>query len=167
MKTYSIEEKAGIDNILKSCKVCFVGMADKDGYPYVLPMNFGFDGTNIYLHSAQEGRSISILEQNPNVCITFCTSPNLIWQHPKVACSYRMRADSVICEGKVRFVDDYTEKENALDLIMQQYSDKSFDYSKPAVMNVKIWKVKVEIFAAKSFGVRHSNSRLAKKDISS
>jgi len=73
-------------------------------------MNFGYEDEIIYLHSAQEGHSISILEKNPNVCITFCTDPKLVWQHEEVACSYRMRADSVICRGRVVFEEEYEEK---------------------------------------------------------
>jgi hypothetical protein len=36
--------------------------------------------------------------------------PGLVWQDEKVACSYRMRAESVICYGKVVFEEDYDEK---------------------------------------------------------
>ena len=74
-------------------------------------MNFGYRNGVIYLHSAQEGRSISILERNPKVCITFSTDHDLVFQHPEVACSYRMRSKSVIAWGKVRFEEDF-DKEN-------------------------------------------------------
>ncbi len=39
------------------------GMSDENGIPYVLPMNFGYEEGIIYLHSAQEGHSISIIEK--------------------------------------------------------------------------------------------------------
>lgn len=162
MKTYSIEEKKRIEKIITSCKLCFVGMADKEGKPYVLPMNFGFDNETIYLHSAQEGRAIRILEHNPRLCITFCTEPNLIYQHPDVACSYRMQSESVLCEGTVEFIEDFDEKVSALHTIMRQYTDKTFEYSKPAVVNVKVWKVHIDTFSAKEFGVRHPNSKAYK-----
>ncbi len=153
MKTFSIEEQNHINEIISACQTCFVGMADIDGTPYVLPMNFGYDENNIYLHSAQEGRSICILEKNPKVCITFCPEPTLISQHPDVACSYRMKAGSVICEGSVNFIDDYDMKVEVLNKIMSHYSDKEFKYSEPAVKNVKIWIVPINKICAKEFGV--------------
>ena len=64
MKTLVHTEKEHIEEIIRSCDVCFVGLADTDGTPYVIPMNFGYRNGVIYLHSAQEGRSISILERN-------------------------------------------------------------------------------------------------------
>lgn len=162
MRTVSVEELQHIESLIRSCPLCYVGMADEQGVPYVLPMNFGYEEEVIYLHSAQEGRSISILEKNPQVCITFCTEPRLVWQDKEVACSYRMRAESVICHGKVSFEEEYDEKVKALDIIMQQYSDRAFSYSAPAVKNVKIWKVPIDKVTAKEFGVPGTKANLYK-----
>ena len=63
MKTLIHTDKEQIESIIRQSDVCFVGMADTDGTPYVLPMNFGYKDGVIYLHSAQDGRSISILER--------------------------------------------------------------------------------------------------------
>ena len=133
-------------------------MTDEAGMPYVLPMNFGYNDGIIYLHSAQQGRSISMLEHNPHICVTFCSEPELIRQHPDVACSYRMRAGSVVCEGKVEFEDNFDEKVKALNFIMAQYINKSFTYSVPAVNNVRIWKMKINKMGAKEFGIMKPGS---------
>ena len=162
MKTYSIEEKENIERILKSEQICFVGFSDEDNIPYVLPMNYGYDNEVIYLHSGQEGKAIRILDQNPNVCITFCTQPKLIWQHPDVACSYRMQSESIVCNGKVVFEENSKEKEMVMNIIMRQYTEKDFKYSSPALNNVKIWKVEIDSIAAKEFGVRYPNSAMYK-----
>lgn len=153
MKTFSIGEKEQIEEVIRSCSICFVGMADENGFPYVLPMNFGYDDGVIYLHSAQEGRSITTLTANPKACITFCTEPLLIQQHPDVACSYRMKAASVICEGLIEFEEDFDEKVNILNIFMRNYSKRDFKYSVPAVNNVKIWRMKIDKVMAKEFGV--------------
>lgn len=158
MRTYSLEEEQHIEQIIRACPLCYVGMADEGGVPYVLPMNFGYEKGVIYLHSAQEGRSISILEKNPQVCITFCTNPELVWQDEQMACSYRMRADSVICQGKVSFEEDIDEKVRVLNSIMRQYSNREFNYSAPSVRNVKIWKVMLDEISAKEFGVPSKNA---------
>ena len=162
MKTYSIEEQERTERIIKSEQICFVGFSDENGIPYVLPMNYGYESNIIYLHSAQEGKSIRILEQNPNVCITFCTQPKLVWQHPDVACSYRMQSESALCNGKVVFEEDFEEKERILSIIMRQYTDRDFKYSVPAVNNVKIWRVAIDNISAKAFAVRHINAAFYK-----
>ena len=147
MKTLIHTDKEQIESIIRQSDVCFVGMADTDGTPYVLPMNFGYKDGVIYLHSAQDGRSISILERNPKVCITFSIDHALVFQHPEVACSYRMRSKS-----------DFDKKVEALDIIMKQYSDKTFRYSDPAVRNVKIWTVDIDEVSCKEFGAPHKKS---------
>jgi nitroimidazol reductase NimA-like FMN-containing flavoprotein (pyridoxamine 5'-phosphate oxidase superfamily) len=109
------------------------------------------DGS-LYLHSAQEGRSISILNRNPRVCISFCPTTELAYQNVEVACSYRMRASSVICWGNVVFEEDYDKKVEALDILMKQYTDRPFAYGRPAVLNVKIWRVDIDEISCKEFG---------------
>ena len=66
-----------------------------------------------------------------------------------------MRSKSVICWGKVAYEEDFNEKVKALDIIMKQYSDRTFQYGKPAVINVKIWKVAIEDISCKEFGAPH------------
>ncbi len=155
MKTVSHNNKELIESIIRKCDICFIGVVTPDNMPYVLPMNFGFDNDVIYLHSAPSGKVITCLEQNPNICITFSTDHQLAFQHPQVACSYRMKSKSVVAMGQVSFVDEMEEKRIALNIIMKQYSEKEFQYSDPAVRNVKIWKVPVDEITCKEFGAPH------------
>lgn len=155
MKTLIHTDKTFIESVIRQSSLCYVGLADTDGTPYVLPMNFGYADGIVYLHSAQEGRSISILERNPKVCLTFTTDNTLVYQHPDVACSYRMRSKSVVGWGRVVFEEDFDKKTQALNRIMQQYSDKQFHYSDPAVRNVKIWVVRLDEITCKEFGAPH------------
>ncbi|MDR2042572.1 MAG: pyridoxamine 5'-phosphate oxidase family protein [Tannerella sp.] len=155
MKTVEHTEKEKIEAVIRACDVCFVGMAGADGIPYVLPMNFGYADGVIYLHSAQEGGSIAQLRQNPNVCIVFQAKSELVYQHPDVACSYRMRSKSVMAWGKVAFEEDFDRKTEALNILMSHYSDRTFRYARPAVENVKIWRVAIEKITCREFGVPH------------
>jgi hypothetical protein len=70
-----------------------------------------------------------------------------------------MKGSSVICRGKVVFEEDYDNKVKALDIMMKKYTTRAFTYSKPAVNNVKIWKVEIDSISSKVFGVPHPNSR--------
>ena len=87
MKTSIIEDKQSIETIIRRCDICFIGITDLDGNPYVLPMNFGYEDGIIYLHSGPEGSKLEMLARNNNICVTFCHDYELVHQHPDVACS--------------------------------------------------------------------------------
>ncbi|HRZ96448.1 MAG TPA: pyridoxamine 5'-phosphate oxidase family protein [Paludibacter sp.] len=152
MKTIKIDELAEIEAIINGCDICFVGINVKDEAPYVIPMNFGYSDNVVYLHSAPFGKHLDLLVIDPNISITFCLVEKLVYQHVNVACSYRMDSKSVVCSGKVAFIEDLKEKEIALNLIMRKFSEKDFSYSLPAIKNVKVWKVEIDKITAKAFG---------------
>lgn len=155
MKTILLEEKDKIEAILSRSEICFVGMVDDNSTPYVIPMNFGYKDGIIYLHSAPTGRSLDILSKNNLVCISFSVDHELVFQHPKVACSYRMKAKSILCYGRVNFIEQLEEKIRALDIIMRHYSGREFEYGEPAVRNVKVWQVLIDEISAKEYGAPH------------
>ena len=152
MRTSYITDKNEIENIINQCDICFVGIVEADGTPYVIPMNFGYTNGEIILHSAAEGKHLSLLALNNRVCVTFCSERKLVYQHPDVACSYSMLSKSVLCKGSVSFIDDLTQKEETMNILMKNYTDRTFKYSKPALGNVKIWRVDVDEITAKAFG---------------
>jgi nitroimidazol reductase NimA-like FMN-containing flavoprotein (pyridoxamine 5'-phosphate oxidase superfamily) len=153
MRTIHINNREEIDQIIRSCKTCWLAMSVED-IPYVLPMNFALDGNSVILHSAQSGRMWETLKENQNVCINWTLGEDLAWQDVKVGCSYRVKSKSVLVEGKVEFADNFEEKNRCLQLLMNQYSDREFKFSKPAVENVGILKVAIEKITAKEFGTK-------------
>jgi hypothetical protein len=54
--------------------------------------------------------------------------------------------------GRVEFITDPTEKISALDIVMAQYSDRSFRYNPPSIREVNVWKIKVDRFEGRIFG---------------
>lgn len=154
MRTRFIESQEEIDAIIAKCDVCYVGMTDPDGIPYVLPFNFGYRDGIIYLHSAGHGRKIDILRQNPSVCIVFSTDHKLNFQSEQVACSYSMHYRSVQAFGKVEFVDETEEKVAILNIVMSNYTEKVFSYNPPSLKEVCTYKIAVERFSGKVFGYR-------------
>jgi len=153
MRTLFIQNREEIDKIIRACKTCYLAMSDND-LPYVLPMNFALDGDSVILHSAQSGRMWETLKKNQNVCINWTLGEDLAWQDVKVGCSYRVKSRSVLVEGKVEFIDDFDEKTRCMNLMMSQYSDREFKFSKPAIENVGIIKVVIEKITAKEFGAK-------------
>lgn len=153
MKSRMITLPQAIEELIKSCEVCNVGMIDQDNMPYTLPFNFGFENETVYLHSATTGKKIDILKANPSVCIAFSTAYKLYKQTESVACSYGMRYKSALVSGKVEFVEDFDEKIRILNIIMKQYTKRDdFAYSGPSVNNVAVMKIIAGKIEAKAFG---------------
>jgi len=152
MRTSFITDKKEIEAIINQCDICFVGITEADGSPYVIPMNFGYSNGEIILHSGPHGKHLSLLQLNNRICVTFCTGRKMVYQHPDVACSYSMLSKSVVCKGSISFIDDLAEKELTMNILMKNYSDRAFKYSTPALTNVKIWRMKIDEMTAKAFG---------------
>ena len=152
MKKRELTFKPELESIIKKCQFCNLAMVDEDGMPYVLPMNFGFEEDYIYFHSAQTGRKIDVLRNNPNVCISFSTDEKLKWVNKEVACSWGMSYRSVLACGKVEFVDDFDQKEEALKVIMKTYSEINFTFNAPAVRDVLVFRVKIEKLHGRALG---------------
>lgn len=153
MRTLFIDDREEINEVIRACKTCFVGMSLNNA-PYVLPMNFALEGDTIILHSAQEGRMWETMKQNPQVCINWTLGEELAWQDVRVGCSYRVKSKSVVVEGTIEFIDDYDEKYRLLGKIMGQYSDREFKFGKPAVVNVGLMKVHIDKITGKIFGAK-------------
>jgi nitroimidazol reductase NimA-like FMN-containing flavoprotein (pyridoxamine 5'-phosphate oxidase superfamily) len=70
-------------------------------------------------------------------------------------CSWGMKYYSVIGFGKAHFIEDKDKKINALDVIMQKYSNKpneTFEYSKPSLDKTTVIKVEIESLTGKKSG---------------
>lgn len=152
MRFRSIAQDSEIHEVIRSCSWCYIAMVDPEGKPYVIPMNFGFDNNIIYMHGARLGKKISILKQNPDVCVNFSTDHAIRFQNEDVACSWSMKYRSVLAYGKVEFISDPEEKTAALKIIMKQYSDKSFTFNPPSVREVNVWKIRIIKTEGRAFG---------------
>lgn len=153
MRTHTILQREEIERIIRSCKTCYVAMSHLD-VPYVVPMNFAFDGEYVILHSAQSGRKWETLKKNPRVCINWTLGEELAWQDAGVGCSYRMKSKTVVAEGMAQFVEDIDEKKQCMGKLMAHYSGLSFSFSLPSIINVGVIKVRVLHVSAKNFGAK-------------
>lgn len=135
-----ITDPAELETILRSSEICHLSMVD-DGKPYVVPMNFGYENSALYFHSAPEGRKIDVLESNPHVCFSIIAR-NILVKGEK-ACSWTAKYTSVIGTGKAFIVDDRAGKEEGLSILMKQYSDEDYKFSGENLDGVVIIRVEV------------------------
>ena len=59
-----ITEFSEMTDVMKRCDVCRLALNDEDGYPYLLPLNFGMEETDgrvtLYFHGAKEGKKYDV-----------------------------------------------------------------------------------------------------------
>ena len=144
-----ITDRNLIDSIIHKSLVCRIAIYDGE-MPYLVPLSFGYDGNNIYLHGAKEGRKIDILKRNPKVCFEFETECEVL--PGERACSFTMRYRSIIGYGKAHFLEDIGEKITAIRIIMRHYTDRTFIFTEDDVKNITVIRVDIEQITGKQSG---------------
>jgi nitroimidazol reductase NimA-like FMN-containing flavoprotein (pyridoxamine 5'-phosphate oxidase superfamily) len=142
-----ITDRAALDTIIRSCRVCRLGLSDA-GQPYVVPLSFGYDGTYIYFHAAREGRKIEILKNNDRVCVEFDILDGVITAEQ--ACNWGMRYRSVIGFGIAEIVAEAGAKIAALKCIMGQYGSSDWTFPEKGVAATLVIRVRLETLSGKA-----------------
>lgn len=95
-----------------------------NGEPYVIPVNYYFDGTHIFVHS-MPGKKINALRANPRACL----------QVDDIVDSYNWR--SVIAYGNYEEVAEESDREQILEEIFKNVPQLTPVESKMAKSNEK------------------------------
>ena len=122
------KDRKDIDGIIKRCRVCRLAMCD-EGQPYVVPLNFGYDGRFIYFHAAPEGRKIDIIKKNSRVAFEFDILHDIT--AAERACDWGAKYESVMGSGTAEIVDDLEAEKEALEWIMRPYGNGSGTWNFP------------------------------------
>ena len=138
-----------IEEIISRAKVFRLALS-LDDTPYVVPLCFGYRAKTIYFHSAREGKKIDILKKNNKVCFEFDIDYELI--ESGNSCNWGMRYRSVIGFGKVAVIENLEEKQEALGIIMQNYTDKGFLFPEKMVEATFVAKIDIERISGKNSG---------------
>ena len=100
-KDREITGRENIEPILQACKVCRVAMTGTDGWPYVIPMNFGYtwdeDGLTLYFHGGVKGKKIDSLKADSRVCFEMDCEEGLTGEGD-LACRYSYAFSSIVVE---------------------------------------------------------------------
>ena len=70
-----VYDKELIAAMLDEMMIVSVGVNDEDGFPYVVPLSFGYemkeDELVVYTHFTKRGKKVSLFERDPRVCLSF------------------------------------------------------------------------------------------------
>jgi len=149
-KEREIKDRAEIDTILKAGNVLYLALADNN-VPFVVPLNYAFDGTAVYFHSARAGTKIEILKRNPLVSFTVSLDQEIL-PDPDNACDFETKHRTVVGHGRAVFVEDEADKRTALDLIVAQFTDRKFDYPETTLRNTTVVRIELETIKGKKHG---------------
>jgi len=139
-----------IEQIIARCQVCRIALCDKD-MPYIVPMNFGYKNKCLYLHTANDGKKMDIIKQNPKIC--FEMDIDNILKPGQIACKWTMDYKSVIGSGVAEVITDDTKKREGLQIIMQQYAgNQTFDFIPKVMDMMSIIKVPIDEMTGKKSG---------------
>ncbi len=152
-KDREITDMDQILDIVDGAKVLHLGMDGGDGYPYIVPLNYGYellDGSIVfYMHCAKDGRKLERIRQNPKVCVELECGAGLV-SGGNIPCRYGLTYASVIGWGTAEIVEDEEEKIRGLKLLMKNQTGREFEMDGRMASAVAVLKAVVPRFTAKA-----------------
>jgi len=145
-KENEITEASAIEAIIKKSLVCRLALSDEN-FPYIVPLCFGYEDKVLYVHGSQKGKKIDIIKKNQKVCFEFDINTEIV--KAEDACHWSMKYRSVIGFGKAVLLEDLYEKRKALNIIMSQYSDGTFEFNDAVLKKTFVIKVEIESITRK------------------
>ena len=129
--------------IIKKCDSCVLALND-EGFPYLVPMNFGMDIEDgqlyLYFHCAKEGRKLELIQKDNRASFEMDCEHKLVLQEEEMECS--MGYASVIVQGIIEFVAE-EDKFDALKILMRQYRSEDFPFDTRMLGVTTVLKMKV------------------------
>ena len=148
-KDREVTDFSEIIAIMERCDVCRLAL-NGDGYPYILPLNFGLLVKNgiveLYFHGAMEGTKYGLMERDNRASFEMDCSHRLVMDRQRGSCT--MEYESVIGQGRVEMIPD-GEKYDALRILMARYHQEAFPFNQDMVPRTKVFKLVVESMTGK------------------
>ena len=146
-KDREITDRSSIDQIVRRCQVCHLALCD-DGQPYVIPVNFGYDGHCLYFHSATAGKKLDVLRRNHRVGFEF----DILNEITKANsfCTWGARYESVVGSGIAEFLESHHEKSTALGWIIRQYGGNAGEFTEKGLDSVVVVRISITSIRGKA-----------------
>jgi len=119
-KDKEVTSPAWIEDVLKRAEWLELGLAGADGWPYVVPLNFGYTDNTVIFHGAKLGKKADMLRENPKVCFQVVVDAEVVRNEENPA-AFSMKYKSVTGFGIASVIEDTAEKRSALKTLMRHY----------------------------------------------
>ena len=125
MKTScTISEPQIIQSILDQASYGTLALC-QDNTPYCVPINFVPYESEIYFHGSTKGKKMDIIQANSKASFSaveeYSVIPSYFRSDKNDACPATHLYQSVFIEGEIVLVEDYDQKVQALEALMQKY----------------------------------------------
>ena len=147
-------------DFLKQQKTAHVGTVDRNGWPYVVPLVYIYEGgDSLYLHTGNhQGHFLTNVQHNPRICVQV-SEIGPLHKGKRFACDSALVYSSVVVYGAVQILAHDREKKSwFLDRLLEKYGDPSFQFEPgyPLIDNIILYEQKIEILTGKrSEGLYH------------
>jgi nitroimidazol reductase NimA-like FMN-containing flavoprotein (pyridoxamine 5'-phosphate oxidase superfamily) len=148
-KEREIKDQEVILKILSQSSICRLAFNDEP-YPYIVPLNFGYQNGALYFHCALEGRKLNLIKNNNHVGFEIEYDSEVV--KGKVACQYTTRYRSIIGTGNMEIIDDDEGKRMGLDVLMYQHGKTDNEYIPGALKKTLVLKLNIVSISAKQAG---------------
>ena len=150
-KERELTSRNDIFDVLSRCSVVRLGINTGD-YPYVVPLNFGFEtqgeDLTLWFHSAPEGLKLDLIKLNSKVGFEADCSHKLV--EGERARGYTMEFESIIGHGEIEVLEDNAAKRRGLAAIMRQYAPKrDFDFRDDEIADLIVLRLDVKKITGK------------------
>jgi nitroimidazol reductase NimA-like FMN-containing flavoprotein (pyridoxamine 5'-phosphate oxidase superfamily) len=151
---------AQTQDFLRSQMTAHVGTVDANGWPYVVPLVYIYEGGDLlYLHTgAHQGHFLTNVQRDSRICVE-ASAIGPLQKGKQFACDSALVYTSVIVFGAVRILYHDREKKSwFLDRLLEKHGDPSwvFEPGYPLLDRIILYEQKIEIITGKqSFGLRH------------
>lgn len=144
-----IKEFDEIVKIIKKCDSLVLGLND-EGYPYLVPLNFGMDIEDgqlyLYFHCAKEGKKLDLIQKDNRATFEMDCNHNFILYEERMSCT--MGYESVIGQGTIEIVAE-DKKYDTLKILMRQYHAEDFQFNTDMIKVTTLLRLKVEKLTGK------------------
>ena len=149
-KDREITDKEAILAILKEADACRLAF-NTGNAPYIVPLNYGYlweDKLELFVHSANQGRKLELLEKDNRVGFEIDTAHELL--EADQPCNWGMKYKSIIGTGIISVLEDSEKRKTALDQIMKHYGfEGKAAYHEGTFNSTKVLHLVVEEFTVK------------------
>ena len=146
-KDKEITNSSDLESILQKAKVCRLGLID-DKIPYIVPVHYGYQKGNIYVHTAKKGKKIDLIKKNPKVCFEVELDHKI--RNTGIPCNWSTTYKSIIGYGTASFITDIEEKKHSLGILIDHYAPGTiYDFSKKMIDSVAVIKITIESITGK------------------
>lgn len=130
-----------LHGVMHAARVCRLGMVD-GAEPYVIPLSFGFDGKDLYFHSAAKGRKVDVLAANDRVCVEFETGEESLKRTDR-PCNWSVSYFSVIGTGRAERLATAADKSYGLNAVIRHYDPEApvYEFTGQELAAVAVYRV--------------------------